>query len=140
VQELLLDKSGPNDTAVLRCWSVDEIVVRGGLAYILLELSKEEVGTTSLVPLSLNRGRALVSTQLFPPLLLLLVGGRSGTDPGLAVKEAKESLFKFDLPSNADVLKEKRVDDLRISEGPKKDVNEEIIGRSFRIYLYFPFR
>lgn len=122
----MFDEGWPNDTAISRCWRVDKIIVWGGLARRLLELSKEEVGTTSLVPLSLNRGGALVPAQLFRSLLLLLVGGRSGTDPRLAVKETKEGLFEFNLPSNADMLKEKCVDDLRISEGPRKEVNKKL--------------
>ena len=99
--------------------SIHEVVVRGRVGRLLLELCEEEVVAPSRVTRALDGRCAIVTTELLFPLFPDFGIRRLWTSPCFTVEDATEGRLEFDLPSDTDVVKEKGVDDFGIGECPR---------------------
>ena len=98
--------------------SIIVIVVRIGVACLVLELCKEEIVAPSIITNTLNGRFPIVTTELILPLFPDFGIRRLWPSPSFAIEDATERLLEFHLPSDTDVMKEKGVDDFRIGECP----------------------
>ena len=97
-------------------WSIHKIIVRIGVARLVLKLCEEEVVAPSGITNAIDGRSAIVTTELLLPLFPDFGIRRLWASPSFAVENVTESRLEFDLPSDADVVKKKGVDDFRVSE------------------------
>ena len=131
VQELLLDFcwAGGSDLifgcasssspSSLSLRSIIIIVVRIGVACLVLELCEEEIVAPSIITNTFNGRFAIVTTELILPLFPDFGIRRLWASPSFAIEDGTERILEFHLPSDTDVMKEKGVDNFRIGECPK---------------------
>ena len=119
VQELLLDFRWCHVSSLfsLSLWNII-IIVKIGVARLVLKLCEEEVVTPSGITDALDGRCTIVTTELLLPLFSEFGIRRLWTSPSFAVKNVTEELLEFDLPGDTDVVEEKGVDDFRICECP----------------------
>jgi hypothetical protein len=115
-------------------------VVRIGIARLVLELCEEEVLSPNTSTNALDGIVATVTTELLIPLFPDFGIRRLWTSPSFAVEDVTEGIFKFDLPGDTDVVKEKSINDFRIGKCPGLKLGSVFLDQVNIPYLYFPFR
>ena len=109
--------------------SIHKIIVRIGVARVVLELCEEEVVAPSGITHALDGRCAIVTTKLLFPLLPDSGTRRLWANPSFAVEDATEGRLEVNLPGDTDVVKEKRVDEFRVGECPRLKLDSAFRGK-----------